>query len=354
MNARSATSRELPAPATDVVWTTRTDDVPAAVAVGGHGAQTLVAVAGAGGLLGLLDRDGREVATASVEDGLLTAAWSADGMTLAVGSTFGAWTWTRDGGLRRLGTTGWCGALSWHGADRLAVGAGRRAVILETTRQGLQPAWSTPSAASTVTTLTWLRQGRELAVGAYGGARAFTRGRAAPARDLPYAGSLLAADASPDGRWLVSGNQDASIHVWRLRDGEELEMAGFPRKVTVVSFDASGRWLAANGARDSTVWDFGGRGPGGTAPRMLTHDPDGARTLVWHPRHPVVASGGAEGAVAVWSVPDLPVGRPQAPRWSCVVDGSPVTALAWLDGSVLVAATRETGVTALAVPDGPA
>lgn len=330
-------------------WTAHLDDAPVAIAAGGRGAARRLAVAGAGGLLTLLDVDGAVTATAAVDGGLLVAGWSSDGTALALGGPDGAWAWNPDDGLYPLHSDGWCGVLAWHDADRVAVGAGRRAVVLDTMAGGLRPAWATPEAASTVTTLNWLRQGRELAVGAYGGVRAYSRGRDLPARDLAYAGSLLAADATADGRWLVSGNQDASIHVWRLRDGAELEMAGFPRKVTVVAFDPAGRWLAANGAQDSTVWDFSGKGPGGTSPRLLTQDSDeGATALAWHPRLPVLATGG-RGSVAAWWVPGASVGRPQAPGWSAPCD-APVGALTWLDDSTLAIATRDGAVTAIGVP----
>ena len=50
-------------------------------------------------------------------------------------------------------------------------------------------------------------------------------------------------------------------------------MSGYPAKVSRLAFDGSGRWLAADGAPEVTVWDFAGKGPEGRAPRMLRgHD----------------------------------------------------------------------------------
>ena len=90
----------------------------------------------------------------------------------------------------------------------------------------------------------------------------YARHQADPVGHLPYPGSHLAIAATANDRWVCTGNQDRSVHIWRTRDGNELEMAGYPDKVTHVVFDDTGRWLANNGAPDITVWDFAGKGPG--------------------------------------------------------------------------------------------
>jgi WD40 repeat protein len=340
---------------TAAAWQVTLDDAPAAVAVTARGGdrEPAIAVLGADGLVTLLDTAGRRVAAAVASGGCLAAAWSPDGAVLAVGGPEGAYRWTADGGLEPLRAGGWCQAQAWAPDGRLAVADDRSAAVFDPrslTGQlasgWVERAWRTPEVASTVTGLAWLRDGRELAVAGYGGVRAFSRDRLA--RELAYAGSLLAVAVSPDGRWLVSGNQDASVHVWRLRDGEELEMAGYPRKVTRVAFDATGRWLAADGGPVTTVWDFSGKGPGGTSPRLLPAPPDGATALAWHPRRPVLATGGADGAVAVWDLAAVSPGREAVPRHRDVVRANdPVTALAWLDEVTVIAATRSGTVASL-------
>lgn len=340
-------------------WRSAVEDAPVAVTVAapggvpGEGGAAALAVVGSGGLVTVLDAAGRTVATAVVGGGGLTAAWSPEGTVLGVGGPEGAYRWTESTGLEPLQAGGWCQALAWAADGRLAVADDRSAAVFDpgslagrTVSGWVERAWCTPEVASTVTGLAWLRDGRELAVAGYGGVRAFSRARLA--RELAYAGSLLAVAVSPDGRWLVSGNQDASVHVWRLRDGEELEMAGYPRKVTRVAFDVTGRWLAADGGPVATVWDFSGKGPGGTAARMLPAPPDGATALAWHPRLPLLATGGADGAVAVWDVATASAGREAVPLHRVVVRaGDPVTALAWLGGTTVVAAVRSGMVAAL-------
>lgn len=336
-------------------WTTVIDDAPVALAVTAAVGprDPAVAVVGADGLVAILTRAGDVVTTRAVPGGVLTAAWSPDGAVLAVGGPQGAQRWTAEDGLVPLRAGGWCQALAWSPAGQLAVADDRTAAVFAAGPQTrpshsawVERSWCTPEVASTVTALVWLRDGRELAVAGYGGVRAFSGARLA--RELDYAGSLLSMAASPDGRWLVSGNQDASVHVWRLRDRSELEMSGYPSKVTQVTFDASGRWLATNGASVTTVWDFSGRGPGGRAARILAAHPEGPTALAWHPRLPLLATAGADGTLALFDVPAMALGRPGAPYRSLVAaDDESISALAWLDERCVVVATRSGTVSSM-------
>jgi WD40 repeat protein len=197
----------------------------------------------------------------------------------------------------------------------------------------------TPEVDSTITGLAWLRDGRELALAAYGGVVTFSRNRPEPARKLAYAGSLLDIAASPDGRWLVSGNQDASVHIWRLRDASELEMSGYPSKVTRVGFDRSGRWLVADGGGDPTVWDFSGAGPKGRRPAMLAlgDGTPGTARLAWHPEESLLAATTADGLVGLWDPAKLTRGEAVRAQVVLAELAEPVGTLGWLDGAALVA-----------------
>ncbi|MFJ5533921.1 WD40 repeat domain-containing protein [Streptomyces sp. NPDC093261] len=289
--------------------------------------------------------------------GALQVALSPDaGHLVATGPT-GYALWRRSDGRTTVRESGaWSAAAAWadgmgvpagRGRGRVAVASGRRALVLDTEGSEL---WRTEPAASTVTDLAWMRQGRRLAVAAYGAVRCHERHTEKPVVTYPYVGSHLALAVAPTGRWICSGNQDASIHIWRARDGGELTMSGYPEKVSRLAFDDTGFWLAADGAPDVTVWDFSGKGPEGTAPRSLRcHET--VTALAWRPGaagH--LASGGADGTVALWHAT---AGRPQTrlrPVRELDGTGAAVAALAWAGPHLLVVAWREGRVRTYGVP----
>jgi WD40 repeat protein len=332
-----ATVDELTRAAT---WVVETGDSATSLAP----SASAIAVAGAGGQLSVLSRTGTTLGKATVDTGLLIASWSPDGRILALGGPAGALLWTAEHGLIPLPVPGWCSALAWSLDGQLAVAGGDIASVFAPTGQdtaALEASWRTPPAPSTITALTWLRAGRELAVAAYGGVRAFTRGKATPARALKYTGSLLDIAVSTDGRWLVSGNQDASVHIWRLRDAAELAMSGFPSKVAQVEFHPEGRWLFADGGEEPTVWDFSGSGPGGRQPAMLTlKGRTGSTRFAWNPQAPLVAAADSTGVVGLWDATQLTPGRSEAAHVRLVSAHEPVSSLTWLDKDTLVVATH--------------
>jgi WD40 repeat protein len=318
-------------------WIIETPDTPTNLAT----SASAIAVAGAEGNLQVTSWEGRSLGSAFVPTGLLTAAWSPDGRVLALGGPGGAWVWTAADGLIALPTSGWCSAVSWSVAGQLAVAVDRIATIFGVDDSTAAQLWQTPQAPSTITALAWLRAGRELAVAAYGGVQAFTQTKAKPARSLDYVGSLLDIATSSDGRWLVSGNQDASVHIWRLRDAAELEMSGFPSKVSQVEFHPDGRWLFADGGGHPTMWDFSGSGPGGRQPAMLElNGRPGSTRFAWNPQAPLVAVADSTGVVGLWDATQLIGGESGAAHVRLVDAKEPVTALAWLNKDSLLVATQ--------------
>jgi WD40 repeat protein len=231
----------------------------------------------------------------------------------------------------------WSARARWAAPDRLAVADGRTAVVLDTEGHEL---WRTEPAPSTVTDLTWLREGRRLALTAYNGVRCHERHRPDPVATYVYVGSHLTIATAPNGRWICTGNQDASIHIWRARDATELTMSGYPGKVSRLAFDDTGRWLAADGAPEITVWDFAGKGPENREPRMLrAHDT--VTALTWRPGgSATLATGGSEGVLALWDAAAGIPGRNRGPvrRWDLDEEA---TALAWAGRDALMAATRD-------------
>ncbi|MEZ0070378.1 WD40 repeat protein [Streptacidiphilus sp. MAP12-20] len=328
----------------DTLWETAVDDAPIAV----HAAAGLVAVAGADGTCWVLDTTtGDLVATVTLPGGLLAAQLSPSGTHLALAGPFGHAIWRRaDNSTHIIKTEAWSSAVCWAGPDKVAVASGRRVLVLDPDCREL---WATEPAPSTVTDLAWHREGRRLATTAYNGVRCYERHSARPVAEYPYLGSHLALAIAPTGRWICSGNQDASIHIWRTRDGGDLTMHGYPEKIARLAFDGTGYWLASDGAPDITVWDFSGKGPEGTRPRTLcAHETITA--LAWRPGGSgILASAGAEGTLALWRAT---TGRPGAqlkPAHERELD-QPVTALAWAGPELLIHADWEGRVQACRLP----
>ena len=327
------------------VWDIAVDDAPVDLSARGD----LVAVAGAEGTVRVLDAAmGAEMGSLELPGGALGVQLAPKGGHLAAVGPMGYALWRRADGratVREAGT--WSAAAAWADDERVAIASGRRALVLDADGEEL---WRTDPAASTVTDLAWMRQGRRLAVAAYGAVHGHERHTPKPVVTYPYVGSHLALAVAPTGRWICSGNQDASIHIWRTRDGGELTMSGYPEKISRLAFDNSGFWLAADGAPDITVWDFSGKGPEGTAPRSLRcHETITA--LAWRPGaggH--LASGGDDGTVALWYAT---AGRAQQrlrPVRELTDDGAAVAALAWAGPHLLIAAYRNGRVRAYGVP----
>ncbi|MCK7628053.1 hypothetical protein MUU72_34040 [Streptomyces sp. RS10V-4] len=326
------------------VWDVGLDDAPVALSAQGD----LVAVAGAEGTCSVLDlATGERTHSVDLPGGALHAALSPDAGHVAATGPTGYALWSRhDGGTTVRETGAWSSVARWADTERVAVGSGRRALVLTTDGEEL---WATEPAASTVTDLAWMRGGRRLAVAAYGAVRCHERHQTAPVRTYPYLGSHLTLAVAPTGRWICSGNQDASIHIWRTRDAGELTMSGYPEKVARLAFDDTGFWLAADGAPDVTVWDFSGKGPAGTAPRSLRCH-ESVTALAWRPAsggH--LATGGDDGTIALWRAT---AGRPEARlRPARTLDGdAAVAALAWAGPHLLIGAHRDGRVRAYRLP----
>ncbi|WP_019063691.1 WD40 repeat domain-containing protein [Streptomyces prunicolor] len=327
------------------VWDIAVDDAPVSLSARGD----LVAVAGAEGTVRVLDAAmGAETGSLELPGGSLSVQLAPDAGHLAATGPMGYALWRRTDGRTTVRESGaWSAAAAWADPERVAIASGRRALVLDTDGEEL---WRTDPAASTVTDLAWMRQGRRLAVAAYGAVHGHERHTPKPVVTYPYVGSHLALAVAPTGRWICSGNQDASIHIWRIRDAGDLTMSGYPEKISRLAFDDSGFWLAADGAPDITVWDFSGKGPEGTAPRSLRcHETITA--LAWRPgAGGQLASGGDDGTVALWYAT---AGRAQQrlrPARELTGDGTAVAALAWAGPHLLIAAYRNGRVRAYGVP----
>jgi len=147
-------------------------------------------------------------------------------------------------------------------------------------------------------------RGKRIAVSHYGGASLrFVNARADSPRLLGWKGSHLAVAIHPAGEAVVTAMQENELHGWRLADGHNMRMSGYPQKTHSLSFSRSGRWLASSGADSVVLWPFFGGGPMGRAPTELAQRPGViCRRVLFHPQQELVAAGFADGTVVLADV----------------------------------------------------
>ncbi len=234
---------------------------------------------------------------------------------------------------------GWVEHLAWRPAAEnrptplLAAACGRRLTLLDL-EGSVRHAFS--EAAKTISALAWDPKGGAIAEAHFGGIRIWDADDFLLQKSLPYANGIHALAWSPDGRWLVSGNQDPSVHLWIPAEDIELHMSGYEGKVRHLSFDPTSRWLATSGGRDACVWDCAGAGPEGREPAMLPHDAP-VCAVSFQGSHGLLATGSSDGTVMLWS-PE----RAQ-PLRATVRMPSAAARLSWSPGDQFLAIGSEKG-----------
>lgn len=196
---------------------------------------------------------------------------------------------------------------------------------------------------STVTGIAFDGRGKRVAASHYNGASVwFVASKTDNPRKLDWKGSHTGVLFSPDGDCVVTTMQENALHGWRLSDGQNMRMSGYPTKTTALSFTRNGRWLASSGAESVVLWPFHGGGPMGKAPMELAGG-DGVicTALSCHPQHEAVAAGFSDGLVVMADVANsriLPVAG---------IGRGPVSAIAWSGDGTHLAFGTETGFAAV-------
>jgi WD40 repeat protein len=198
----------------------------------------------------------------------------------------------------------WVEHLAWapmaEGGSILAAAAGRKLSLLNldgSVRHAFKPA------PKTITAITW-RPGPTgsplLAVAYFGGVCLWNARDFSAAKEYAYNNGIHALTWSPDAKWLVSGNQDPSVHLWVPAADDELHMSGYESKVKHLAFDHTSRWLATGGGRDACIWDCAGAGPEGREPAMFPHEAPVCAVAFQHARG-LLATASQDGVVMLWS-----------------------------------------------------
>ena len=238
------------------------------------------------------------------EGGANALSWRAGTATLATGGQDGSVkVWDAGAGQHvataKLGQN-WVEHLAWRpggGEPILAASAGRKLVFLNPDAS-VRHAFK--DAPKTVSALAWHPKGGCAAVAYFGGVCLWDADAFVAQKEYPYGNGILALAWSPDARWLVSGNQDPSVHLWMPESDVELQMSGYEGKVRHLSFDRGSHWLATSGSQDACIWDCWGDGPEGREPVMLPH---GAPVcgLAFQRAHGLLATASEDGALMLWS-----------------------------------------------------
>jgi hypothetical protein len=254
-----------------------------------------------------------------------------------------------DGRFARVATDGAIEVLAEYPggwADPVAAGPGGwRACAVRRTVHRSGPVPGRLDVPSSVAALAFDPTGRHLAIGHYNGVTVWSADADQP-RLLPWRGLHRAVAWSPDGTYLVSGMQENALHGWRLADGGDIEMGGYPGQPRSLSFAANGRFLATSGGPRVVCWRFDppGRDAGPTECGVPSQVP--VTRVACHPLRPLVAAGYHNGAVLLCQPgsSDLLFVRGSG--------GGAVTALAWSkDGASLALGTESGEVGLVGFPE---
>lgn len=226
----------------------------------------------------------------------------------------------------------WVDSVALHADGTLAWSAGKTATV------------ETPKGAkvldvpSTVGGLAFLPKGFRLAVAHYNGVSLWFPNMTGTPEFHEWKGSHLAVTSSPDARFLVTSMHESALHGWRLVDGKDMRMTGYPARVKSMSWSGDGKWLATSGADTVIMWPFQSKeGPMGKEPRMIGQMKSLVTAVACHPRDPILAAGYADGTVLMVRFDD---GAEIVVRRAT---GNAVSALAWGGRGAVLALADEAG-----------
>lgn len=263
-------------------------------------------------------------AAVQAHDGaILTAAAHPTGEGVLTGGDDGRLVWSRAQGPQMIAEAPgkWIDALAVSpGASLIAFAAGREVQVRDLADAKFQRTFSHERG---VAALALDAKARRLAAATYGGV-ALWWARIAEQKPvmMRWAGSHVAAAFSPDGKFLVSSMQENALHGWRLADGRDMRMGGYPSKVKSLVFLSGGEWLATSGAPGAVLWPFAGAsGPMGKQASEIGFE-DGAIVVRCAGNGDLLAAGLDDGRVWACNL------AAQDLRQIRTKTGPPITALA--------------------------
>ncbi|QHN02665.1 WD40 repeat domain-containing protein [Granulicella sp. WH15] len=272
-------------------------------------------------------------------NGAIVVAWSPKEEVLASGGQDGKvnlFTPEGDAPFASLDCgTAWVEHLAWSPSGRyLATACGRTLRLWSNKGELLQSFEEQPN---TIAGIDWRYDSEELVSACYGQVVFWKPSSSSPTRTFEWKGSMLSIAWSPDAKYLCHGNQDSTVHFWIVATGKELQMSGYPLKVAQICWERRSKYLATAGSPQITVWDCSGKGPAGRRPETLKHHRLPIRAMRYQTDGPLLASGCAEGRVAVWRP-----SKRDKPDLTAHLQ-SPITDVAWSPGTARLAVAAEDG-----------
>ena len=329
----------------EFIWHGKLNDFNTCLAWSPDGTQ--VAVGSVSGQVAIYDTAEGKAAHLFEEahtDGCDAVAWRPDGKALATAGRDGKWKlWNTVEGKTIAGHDAgamWAEHLAWSSrplgelGHLLALGAGNHLTFW---RENGERHGEPVKFPKTITDVAWTFGGDTLAIGTSTAITLRDPLTGEEERAFTLRDSILNMAFSPSGKWLMTGNQDCSVHVWNTDSGTEMHMRGFAAKVRQLAWHRGSRWLATGGGPSIAVWDCSGRGPEGRTPMLLEWHEDLVTALHYQPQGDWLASGARDGTIAVWT----PTQRQNQISRARIESG--VTRVAWSPDGKLLAITGESG-----------
>ena len=262
--------------------------------------------------------------------GTLSVDWSSNGVVASGGQDGVVRLWSPTSGpVGQVDGSGWCQQLRWDPAGRhLAAAVGADVIVVDADGTGGE---RHVDLGSTVSAVEWSPNGQRVGAAIYGGVRWFEPGNGEEVRTFDWKGSMLSLAVAPTGKWVAAGTQEGTVRVYRLWSADDLEMTGYPGKVTVLGWTADGNRLSVADNAGVTTWNFTGRGPAGTRPDALGSHGGRVTALQWSSDRRRIATGCTDHFVRVFS------GADRSTPDNAFDLGSEIATLRWSPDGVSVA-----------------
>lgn len=178
----------------------------------------------------------------------------------------------------------------------------------------------------------------EIATAGAGGALLWRFGEAEPFARFDWGGACLLVDWSGDGRWIATGDQTPSVHVYDVPRDHPLHIQGFESKVRAQAFSPDGKKLATAGGPVVTVWPCTGKkGPEGAKPIQVDGSETEVAAIAFSAATGQMATGDGAGTLLVVTFESGQFRRKRARLQAGI------SALAWNPVKPLLAVGFETG-----------